>query len=167
MRISVVPAQITSVEDKIVADVSIQQAILLGSPILFGFIITSVFPPSGEFVTYKIAAVLVLFFMFSPLAIRIDDRIIIQWLKIILIYCIRPHHYIHNKNSIYLRNIESMRTNFSKETITKNKKTTPLSSNISQKEFVRLQHFTTDTKTVMKFEVGKKGKLNVRITEVN
>ena len=167
MRVSIVPAQITTVEDKIAGNVSVQQAMLLGVPILFGFIIALVFPPSGQFVAYKIAIVLGLFILCGSLAIRIKDRIVAQWLKLFVIYSARPLHYIYDKNSTYLRDTETI--GVAPEEVVESqqiKKPIITSSNISPKEFVRLEQFATDIRAGMKFEVGKKGELNVRITEV-
>lgn len=167
MRVSIVPAQITTVEDKIAGNISVQQAMLLGIPILFGFIIALTFPPSGQFVAYKMAIVLVLFVICGSLAIRIKDRIVAQWLKLFAIYCARPLHHVYDKNSTYLRDIDTV------EAVTEEaidiqpvKKPSVITNTISPKEFVRLEQFATDIRAGMKFEVGKKGELNVRITEV-
>ncbi len=167
MRISIVPAQITTVEDKIAGNVSVQQAMLLGIPILFGFIIALVFPPSGQFVAYKIAIVLGLFVVCGSLAIRIKDRIVAQWLKLFVIYSARPLYYIYDKNSSYLRNTETIDA-INEEIVTTQPIRKPIvtMNNISPKEFIRLEQFTNDVRAGMKFEIGKKGELNVRVTEV-
>ena len=167
MRISIVPAQITTVEDKIAGNVSVQQAMLLGVPILFGFIIALVFPPSGQFVAYKIAIVIGLFIICGSLAIRIKDRIVAEWLKLFVIYSARPLYYIYDKNSTYLRDTET--TDIAAEEIVATqpvKKSIITTNAISPKEFVRLEQFATDVRAGMKFEIGKKGELNVHITEV-
>lgn len=167
MRISIVPAQITTVEDKIAGNVSVQQAMLLGVPILFGFIIALVFPPSGQFVAYKIAIVLGLFIICGSLAIRIKDRIVAKWLKLFVIYSARPLYYVYDKNSTYLRDTEV--TDVATEVVVATqpvRKPAVTTNNISPKEFVRLEQFATDARAGMKFEIGKKGELNVRITEV-
>lgn len=167
MRTSVVPAQITTVEDKIAGNISVQQAMLLGAPILIGFIIALVFPPSGQFVTYKIAIVLGLFVICGSLAIRIKDRIIAKWIKLFVVYSARPLYYVYDKNSTYLRaHDESEPVAEIVEDIQPVKKPITLTNNISPKEFARLEQFATDVKAGMKFEVGKKGELNVHITEV-
>jgi hypothetical protein len=167
MRISVVPAQIITVEDKIVGNISIQQAMLLGAPILVGFIIALIFPPSGQFVAYKITIVIILFILCGSLAIRIKERIAVQWLKLFVAYSARPLYYVYDKNSVYLRNTETMEV-IPKETkdIRLNKKRTFTTNNISPKEFARLEQFATDTRAEMKFGIGKKGELNVHITEI-
>lgn len=167
MRISIVPAQITTVEDKIVGNISVTQAMLLGAPILFGFVAALLFPPSGQFVAYKIVIVLVLFATCGSLAIRIKDRIFAQWFKLFVVYCARPLYYVYDKNSSYLRSNEEQEavTEIVEEAQVVKKPVT-ITNTISPKEFVRLEQFATDTRTSMKFEVGKKGELNVRITEV-
>ena len=167
MRISIVPAQITTVEDKIAGNISVQQAALLGFPILIGFIIVLVFPPSGQFVAYKIAIVLGLFVICGSLAIRIKDRIIAKWIKLFAIYSSRPLYYVYDKNSTYLRNHEELETTVETvEEIQPISKPIIVANNISPKEFVRLEQFATDVRAGMRFEVGKKGELNVHITEV-
>jgi hypothetical protein len=167
MRTSIVPAQMTTIEDKIAGNISVQQAMLLGAPLLFGFIIALVFPPSGQFVVYKIAIVLGLFTICGSIAVRIKDRIVAQWLKLFVIYSARPLHYIYDKNSTYLRDTEPIEV-ASEEVVESQRVKKPIitPSNISPKEFVRLEQFATDIRAGMKFEVGKKGELNVRITEV-
>lgn len=167
MRISVVPAQITTVEDKIAGNVSVQQAALLGIPVLFGFIIALVFPPSGHFVAYKMVIVFVLFAICGSLAVRIKDRIVAQWLKLFIIYSARPLHYVYDKNSTYLRDTDVIDA-VTEEVVAAQpvKKSVITTNTISPKEFVRLERFATDARAGMKFEIGKKGELNVRITEV-
>ena len=167
MRISIVPAQITTIEDKIAGNISVQQAALLGIPILLGFIIAVVFPPSGQFVAYKIAIVFGLFIICGSLAIRIKDRIIAQWLKLFAVYYARPLYYIYDKNSTYLRLDKAEEIVPDEVSEAQPVKQPPvITTNISSKEFVRLEQFATDIRAGMKFEVGKKGELNVRITEV-
>ena len=167
MRISIVPAQITTVEDKIAGNVSVQQAMLLGVPILFGFIIALLFPPSGQFVAYKIAIVLGLFIICGSLAIRIKDRIVAQWLKLFVIYSARPLYYVYDKNSTYLREAEAINVITEEiNTIQPIKKPLITTNNISPKEFARLEQFAIDVRAGIKYEVGKKGELNVHVTEV-
>lgn len=167
MRISIVPAQITTVEDKIAGNISVQQAVLLGVPILIGFIIALVFPPSGQFVAYKITIVIGLFVICGSLAIRIKDRIVAKWVKLFVVYYARPLYYVYDKNSTYLRDHEEPKTTIQAvEEVQPVSKPIILTNNISPKEYVRLEQFATDVRAGMKFEVGKKGELNVHITEV-
>ena len=166
MRVSIVPAQITTVEDKIVGNISVLQAMLLGAPVLFGFVIALIFPPSGQFVSYKIAIVIVLFLIFGTLSIRIKDRIIAQWIKLLSVYCARPRLHLYNKNSSYLRSTPVKKSTKSIVPIFKaeTKQIKP-AKDISTKEQARLEQMTGSDTTNMKFEVAKKGRLHVRFTE--
>jgi hypothetical protein len=168
MRISIVPAQITTVEDKIAGNISIQQAALLGIPILFGFVVALVFPPSGQFVAYKITIVAILFAICGSLAIRIKGRIVAKWIKLFAIYSARPRYYIYDKNTSYLRDDQqdSLTATETVETTSIIKKPKLQAKNIAAHEFARLEQLALDARASMKFEVGKKGELNVRITEV-
>jgi hypothetical protein len=168
MRISIVPAQITTVEDKIAGNISVQQAALLGIPLLFGFVVALVFPPSGQFVAYKIAIVATLFVICGSLAIRIKGRIVAKWLKLFAIYSARPRYYIYDKNTSYLRddNLDNFAETETVKTAPTIKKPKLQVKKIAAHEFARLEGFALDTRAGMKFEVGKKGELNVRITEV-
>jgi len=167
MRISIVPAQITTVEDKIAGNISVQQAVLLGIPVLAGFIIAVILPPSGEFVTYKIVIVAILFAICGSLALRIKERIVAKWIALFAIYIARPRYFIYNKNTSYLRDIvqsQPVETEYVDIVPTMKKRETNVNK-IAPHEFARLERFALDTRSKMKFEVGKKGKLNVRITE--
>lgn len=168
MRVSIVPAQITTVEDKIAGNVSVQQAMLLGLPILFGFVTALFFPPFGQFVAYKVAIVIILFVLCGSLALRIEGRIIAQWIKLFAIYSARPKYYVYDKNTSYLRVAASAATHIEAKAATTipQKKITPQISHITPHEFARLEQFATDNRAGIKFVVGKKGELNVHITEV-
>lgn len=167
MRISIVPAQITTVEDKLAGNISVQQATWLGIPILFGLIISLIFPPIGQFVTYKLIIVIVLLIVCGAMAIRIRDQIIAKWVVLFIAYCARPKYYVYDKNSLYMRDHKTDTANESEVIATPAiKKPKAKISAIAPREFARLENFALDAKAGMKFEVGKKGKLNVRITEV-
>lgn len=167
MRISIVPAQITTVEDKIAGNISVQQAVLLGVPILFGFAVALLLPPSGQFVGYKVVIVIGLFIICGTLAIRIKDRILAKWLVLFAVYSARPRYYVYDKNSIYLRETDEDLSELKEvEIVSPLKKTEAIKSNIAPHEFVRLEQLALDARASVKFEVGKKGELNVRITEI-
>lgn len=168
MRISIVPAQITTVEDKIAGNISIQQAMLLGIPLLSGFVVALVFPPSGQFVAYKITIVAILFAICGSLAIRIKGRIVAKWIKLFAIYGARPRYYIYDKNSPYLRddNLENFAETEIVRTTPTIKKPKLQARNIAAHEFARLEKLALDARAGMKFEIGKKGELNVHITEI-
>lgn len=165
MRSSIVPAQITTVEDKLTGNISVYQAMLLCTPVLFGFIITLILPPFGQFNIYKIFMTLGFLIICSPLAIRIDDKIIVHWLRLFIIYSIRPRYYVYDKNSQYLRDTEISISKSERSSAPTFHKQQSTAITISPKEFARLQTIATDTHSEVSFEFEKEGILNVHITK--
>jgi hypothetical protein len=166
MRISIVPAQITTVEDKIAGNISVQQAILLGIPILLGFILALGFPPTGQLAGYKSISLLIIFLICGSLAIRIKERIVGEWLRLFITYSLRPLYFIYDKNTTYLRPIVEMPKEYTTIEVKENQKPLqfPLSS-LSIKERTRLEQLVEDAGSNVTFEVDRKGGLHVRITQ--
>jgi len=169
MRVSIVPAQITTVEDKIAGNLTVQQAAYLGVPVLFGFIAAVLFPPSGEFPAYKIVLIAIVFVLSALLAVKIKGRIVAQWLVLLAKFAARPRYFVYDKNSSYLRPERVQKSNeiVGKEIVEVKKKPSVQPLKMAQHEVVRLEQFARDSRAGVKFEVGKKGKLYVHVTEVN
>lgn len=169
MRISIVPAQITTVEDKITGNLSVQQAAYIGVPMILALVMTISFPPSGQIVAYKIAISVFALIVGGILAIRIKDRIIAQWIILLARYYMRPQYFVYDKRTTYLRKIKS--TNPIEVTDPTEQKTTSIpintSSNLKVSERIRLENYANNPAAQMKFKVGKKGKLNVYIKETD
>lgn len=168
MRTSIVPAQITDAEDKI-GRLSMQQAGLLVIPIVLSFAITTILPPSGFFVSYKAPLMIALFVIFGTLALRIKGMIVGKWLILLAMYIVRPQYYVYDKDTTYLRVSEEYKTpEMSKPTKARREKTTLANApEIAHREFVRLEQLARDSRSNLQFKVGKKGELNVRITEID
>src|SRR6266487_1064357 len=98
MKSSIVPAQITTVEDKVAGNLSLSQLLLLAAPVFIGSAIYIIFPPSLGAAAYKLAIVTIIGVIFGLLAIRIKGRIMLLWVITIARYNLRPRHYIYDKN---------------------------------------------------------------------
>lgn len=105
MRTTVIPAQITTVEDRIVASLNLTQIILLLSSLFVATFIYATFPPSLTFSIYKIPLFILTFTTFGALALRIKGKVVINWLLILSIYYLRPQYYVYNKNDLTTRTI--------------------------------------------------------------
>lgn len=164
MKISRVPAQITTVEDKLVGNFSMQQAVLLGMPIVIGFIAVIILPPFNDVVLYKKVIIGISVVACCLLAVRVKGRIVAGWMRLFMIYAARPHYYVYDKNSSYLRETNVPEPDCEGPVIStaKQARYTPA---ISPREFIRLKQFATGTQAGMKFRVGRKGELNVHVTE--
>ena len=71
MKSTIVPAQVTTTEDKIVGSISVTQLILLVIPVFVGGMSYALMPPSLKFSLYKVFLVFILFIVFGIMAIRI------------------------------------------------------------------------------------------------
>lgn len=106
MRTTVIPAQITTVEDKIAANLNLTQIVLLLASLFIATFIYATFPPKLGFSIYKIPLFIVTFLTCGILALRIKGRVVLNWLFILSSYYFRPQYYIYNKNDLTTRDIQ-------------------------------------------------------------
>jgi PrgI family protein len=102
MKVSIVPAEMTSVQDKIIGNLNITQVVLLTLPLIFSIIIFLVIPPFSKTSILKIFISGILLVIFGIMSINIEGKIILEHSKIIYKYLIRPKIYLHT-----LREFES------------------------------------------------------------
>jgi hypothetical protein len=103
MRSTVVPAQVTTVEDKIAGRLGLSQILLLTIPIFGGSAAFVILPPFFNYAIYKIALIIILVIASGILAIRIKGKILLTWISIAISYNLRPQYYVFNKNTDHLR----------------------------------------------------------------
>jgi len=166
MRRSIVPAQITSVEDKIAGNISVSQGILMGIPIVGAFAIATLLPPHGQFVDYKYGIIACLVVLFGMLAVRISGRIIFDWIGVLVRYGQRPRYYVHGMNSLAHRVTPGAQKQNSDErssALVDTPEKIPKGV-VSDTDMLRFQRFA-DSSSSMAFEIGKKGALHVRVRE--
>ena len=167
MKTTVVPAQITTVEDKIAGSLSLSQLLLLAAPVFGGCALYIIFPPMLRFAPYKVVLMTMLVFAFGLLAIRVKGKILLLWLIVITRYNLRPRFYVVNKNDMHLRHNG---TEFADEALEDEPeiKKSPVASipQLSTAELVRLERIMADPQANLTFKPAKKGGLSVVITEV-
>lgn len=105
MRTTVIPAQITTVEDKIAGNFNFTQIFLLIASLFIAVFIYAVFPERMHFTLYKIPLMAIEFLICCILALRIKGKVVINWLFILSSYYFRPMYYVFNKNDLYLREV--------------------------------------------------------------
>jgi hypothetical protein len=167
MKTTLVPAQVTTVEDKIAGSLSLSQLILLCAPIFLGGAIYAIFPPFLHLTLIKTLLFVLLVIAFSLLSIRIKGKILLSWLIVISRYNLRPSLYIYNKNDMHLRNTKAVKAakKESKKTI-EPKKSLPSLPKIPIPQMVKLQTAITDPRSKLNIRASKKGGLSVHITEI-
>lgn len=168
MKVTVVPAQVTTVEDRIMGSLSFSQMMLLIVPIFVGAALFAMLPPAMGSSVYKYVIMGILALICCTLAIRIKGKILALWLIVILRYNLRPKYYLFNKNVTTLR--EQYETK-PVATIEDNRRVilTKEAANLSRlgaPETAKVLATIENPATRLRFETTKKGGLNVRITEV-
>jgi len=103
MKSTVVPAQITTVEDKIAGSLNFIQIILLVFSLIIGTAFYGLIPPKLHLSSLKIALMIIQFAIFGTLALRYQGKILADWLVIYLRFKARPRIYIFTKNDISSR----------------------------------------------------------------
>jgi hypothetical protein len=154
MKTATVPAQITTVEDKIAGNLTLQQIALLIGPIFIDFAI------------YKLILMAIVTLMAGIAAVRVKGKILLVWAMTIFKYNARPHDYVFNKNNSYLRS-EATETSIEPAEIkTIRVKEQTVSSNLSENDVFKLERILASPSTNLSFAASRKGGLHVSITEV-
>jgi hypothetical protein len=106
MRITTIPAQITTVEDKIAGDLNLTQVIILLAAVFWAGIVYILFIPAITLTAFKISLVVPVFIISFILSLRIKGVLAANWLLIIFKYFTRPKYYVFDKNDSFLRTID-------------------------------------------------------------
>ncbi len=103
MRVSVVPAQVTTVEDRIIGCLGFMQILILVSAILCGAGVFVMLPPMMGEAWYKYGIIAAVLVVGSILSIRVRGVILAHWVSIIVRYNQRPMYYVADKNTTAYR----------------------------------------------------------------
>ena len=101
MRSTVIPAQITTVEDKIAGNFNLAQILLMMAPVLIATLLYTIIPTHMSFGKGKIIFTIISAVVFLTLAIRVKSKIIGEWLVVWLRFKLRPEIYVFDKNDNY------------------------------------------------------------------
>lgn len=105
MKTTVVPAQITTVEDKIAGNLNLTQIVLLVFGLIIGAAIYAGFPPKMHFGDIKVILIVIICLCFGVLSLRFNGKIVADWLIVYLRFKARPRKYIFTKNDLSHRDI--------------------------------------------------------------
>ena len=167
MKQTVVPAQVTTVEDRIVGNLGIIQMTLLALPILTAGIVFTVLPPALHVALYKLLLLVPFAAVCAALAIRVKGKIVLLWIIVRVRYNLRPQYYVFNKNTIANRELydganatEMPEEGPEKPTLARQRST------LTAAETIRTFAAMDNPDAKLAFTTDKKGRLYVRITEV-
>jgi len=163
MRATTIPAQITTVEDKIAGNLNMTQVAILAIPIVATAMIYTAFPPTFHFALYKLPLILLIALFSIILSLRIKGKVVVNWLLVILRYNLRPRYYVFEKNDEYLREMclpkfEKTRKLF-KSKVTKS---INISANaLDIRDLAKLKDFIRNSNYNFSFKINEKGGVNV------
>ena len=103
MKTSVVPAQITTVEDKIVGNLTFNQILIFIAALISSTAVYLLVPPLSKLSLIKIVIILLQFMIFGLLALRIKGQTGAERLSVFIRYNLRPHLYLFTKNDYLTR----------------------------------------------------------------
>ncbi len=166
MKFTVVPAQVTTVEDRIAGNLSVIQMALLALPVFGGSFLFAVLPPFMDGALYKYALLGLLVVVSGLLAIRIKGKILLSWLLIIVRYNLRPSLYVYDKRTLYGREVAKASTRNKEAVEKKAKERKAKLPSVSAADTTRIMKLIGHPTANLRFEVSKKGGLNVRYTQI-
>ena len=164
MKTAIVPAQITTVEDKIAGNLSLSQIILLAIPAFIAAAIYIVFPPTLQFVGYKLMLVGLASIIVASLAVRIRGKLVLHWLIAMTRFNLRPRYFVFDKNNLHLRD-DSFEPKQFVVNLPDAKPVLKLVPDISTADKVIIESMLDNPHAKVHFTSDKRGGLHVVITE--
>ncbi len=164
MKTTIVPAQITTVEDKIIGNLSFTQILLFIAALFISVGIYIIFPTPLKLTLYKLPIMLLSTVICFALAIRIRGKILIHWLFLIVNYSKRPQFYVFNKNDVAMRDIyfeEKKKSVKSKSLQNAKAKAT---RSLSIMEFEKLSEIVDYSNKNVRLQFNKKGEVHATVS---
>lgn len=169
MRVSVVPAQVTTVEDRIIGCLGFMQILILVSAILCGVGVFVMLPPMMGEAWYKYGIIAAVLVVGSILSIRVRGVVLAHWVGIIVRYNQRPMYYVADKNTMAYRQRDKgkddqahMPVHTSPGTVSRHQ---PVHLDASARAKARA--VIDDPAAHIRIVTDTKGGVHVRITQVN
>lgn len=168
MKSTVVPAQITTVEDKIMGNLTLQQMVLLATPVFINFVLFALLPSSMHISAYKVVLMTIVACICTLLAVRIKGKILLVWLVTITRYNTRARYYVFNKNDLYMRDMPASAQPIKQEVLAEALKDEPVVKipSLSINDLAKLESILANPAAKLSFKLHKKRGLHVSITEV-
>lgn len=166
MRTTVVPAQITTVEDRIVGNLTFTQVLLLILPLLSSTALYVFLSPHSHISTLKFVLMLGQFALFGGLALRFKGRIVAEWIGVLTRFTKRSRTYIFTKNDPTGRQVVLDLDEADSEPTTVTPVIPARSGIGSLADQLKVERLFANPKFTVSFGLAKKGKVNVSLTQV-
>lgn len=168
MRTTIIPAQITTVEDRIAGNFTFSQIVLLIIALLTSFATYAIVPERMHVGPIKLFLIGLQIIIFGGLALRFRGKILADWLIIYLRFKSRPRTYIFTKNDLTARDIQIAEHN--NETpikqVTNKQKVAKNRSILSLGEQTKINRLIEDVSLTISFKPSKKGGVDVELKPI-
>jgi hypothetical protein len=166
MKTTVVPAQITTVEDRIAGNFTFGQIFLMIVALILATVLYVVIPPRMHLGSFKLVLIILQFVVFGGLAIRINGKIVAEWLAVYSKYSKRPRRYIFTKNDETGReeNPDAKRQAVAAEEPKKKPRIAVQALPLTEE--TRISELMANPSLTLSFELAKKGGIDVSITPI-
>ena len=168
MKLAIVPAQVTTIEDKVAGNLSLTQLILLAAPVFISGVLYGVLPKAFEPTMYKVVLIVLVVVGFASMALRIRGILVFEWIRVLARYNRRPRYYVLNKNDSYLRHvpIHSGKRDSPPVVVKQKQERIPLYS-LTVLERARFEELISNTSMKLAFKrTNKKGSLHVTLEKI-
>lgn len=166
MKTAVVPAQVTTVEDRIAGNLGLNQLLLLITPVFVGSVAYVVLPPFFRGEVYKYILMVIMALCAGILSIRIKGVIVLLWLVKLVRYYSRPRLYVYDKRSLSGRDVAvALPQTSTSEVEVSIKHRHDIASKLTLAETITAQELLQNPLANPSFEI-RKGGMYVRFTDI-
>ena len=166
MKTTVVPAQVTTVEDRIIGKLGFSQIVFLMIPVFLSAGVFTLLPPVMNGALHKYILMALSLIVCGILSIRIKGKIIALWLVTVLRYNLRPKYYLFNKNTTAFRDEYKSTSLDDEEAISQPTKKPQKPEKLDDISTIKTRQIIDDPTANVRFETDQKGGLHVRFTKV-
>ena len=158
MRTTIIPAQITTVEDKIAGSLNMTQILIMMFPVLWIALVYILLFPSMKLTSFKLVLIIFATATSGILALRIKDKIVAEWLGVLLKYRLRPKYYLFNKNDLTNRTLDIPELPVEQIMVKKKVDKSVQTKNFDLDIFdqVKLEHLINSGKVALHYQLSKK-----------
>lgn len=165
MKTTIVPAQVTTVEDRIAGNLTLSQLLLLALPIFGCSLLYVALPPFLGAAPYKVILMVLATSLCLIMAIRIRGRLLVGWLVVLARYHARPRQHVFNKNVSANRHIPAEAVQASESSPMSQVAAVPQHVRLNFADLSRLEHRLSGPGVSLRFTKNKRGGLRAVITE--
>lgn len=167
MKVTVVPAQITTVEDRIAGNLTFTQIILLILPLISSTVTYAIIPHGEKFAALKVALIALQFMFFGSLALRIRGKVVMDWLLVYMRFAGRPRIYTFTKNDLTHRVVEELPAEEKVSHKPQVKKVQEAAPALTFPEHLKLLELLENKGITIGFTQAEKGGINVSLSKQN